>query len=237
MMEAIILAGGRGTRLSSVVPGLPKPMAPVAGRPFLSYLLDILAAQGFTRICLSTGYKAEEIERYFGASFRGVPLVHARELMPLGTGGAIRAALAAMTAEDVFVLNGDTIAQVELRTMYKQHEASGDQLTIALTHVSDSARYGAVAVRDGHIERFCEKGLTGRGYINAGIYLMRRGFFDIIPLPDVFSFEKEVLMDRLDEVHPGAFLSEGYFVDIGIPEDYIRAQHELPLFAFNAEAK
>jgi D-glycero-alpha-D-manno-heptose 1-phosphate guanylyltransferase len=228
MMEAIILAGGRGTRLSNVVPDLPKPMAPVAGRPFLSYLLDMLITQGVTRICLSTCYKAEAIERYFGASFRGTKIVYAREESPLGTGGAISAALSATTARDVFVLNGDTIAQVDLSAMYMQHEGSGDQLTVALKQVSDSARYGAVSVRDGHIERFSEKGLSGSGYINVGVYLLRRDLFNAMPLPNAFSFEKQVLMDRLSDLRPGAFLSSGYFVDIGVPEDYARAQHELP---------
>jgi len=229
MMEAILLAGGRGTRLRSVVPDLPKPMATVAGRPFLSYLLDFIIDHGISRICFSTGYKAEAIEDYFGASLRGVAIVYAHEESPLGTGGAIRAALPFTSAPDVFVLNGDTFAQVDLKAMFDQHKSRGDRLTIALTQVPDCARYGAVSFRDGHVERFSEKGLSGAGYINAGVYLLRRDLFERFDLPDVFSFEQQVLMDHLGDLRPGVFLSSGYFLDIGIPEDYARAQQELPL--------
>lgn len=229
MMDAIILAGGRGTRLSGTVPDLPKPMAPVAGRPFVSYLLNKLTSQGFMHICLSTGYKADVIERYFGPSYGGAQIAYVRETSPLGTGGAIRAALPFVGAPDVFVLNGDTIADVDLRAMYAQHKRSGDLLTVALMQVPDSARYGTVRMSAGHIERFSEKGLGGQGCINVGIYLLRRDLFDSLPLPEVFSFEKEILTDRPGDLRPGAFLSEGYFIDIGIPEDYARAQHELPL--------
>ena len=229
MMEAIILAGGRGTRLHSVVPDLPKPMAPVVGRPFLSYLLDFVIDNGINRICLSTGYKAEAIEDYFGASIRGVPIVYAREESPLGTGGAVRAALPCTSALDVFVLNGDSFADVDLRAMFELHKSGRERLTIALTQVSECARYGAVAFRNRHVERFSEKGLSGAGYINAGIYLLRRDLFDALALPHVFSFEQQVLMDHLTDLRPGAFLSSGYFLDIGIPEDYVRAQQELPL--------
>jgi len=229
MMEAIILAGGRGTRLSGVVPDLPKPMASVTGRPFLSYLLDRLVAHGFTHVCLSIGYKGETIVKHFGHSFKGAQLTYACEESPLGTGGAIRAAFPCTSAASVFVFNGDTLADIDLQAMRSQHERSGDQLTVALTEVSDSARYGAVSVAKGHITGFSEKGQSGQHYINAGIYLIQRGLFNTMRLPDAFSFEKEVLMDRLGKVKPGAFLSSGYFIDIGIPEDYARAQRELPI--------
>lgn len=230
-MEAIILAGGRGTRLSSAVPDLPKPMASVAGRPFLSYLLATLVARGFTHICLSTGYKGEAILKHFGHTFEGTRLTYAREESPLGTGGAIRAAFPYTSAASVFVFNGDTLTDIDLQALQAQHERSGDQLTVALTEVCDSARYGTVSVAAEHITGFTEKGLSGRHYINAGIYLVRRGLFNTMRLPDAFSFEKEILMDHLSEVKPGAFLSSGYFIDIGIPEDYARAQRELPIIA------
>lgn len=215
MMEAIILAGGRGTRLRSVVPDLPKPMAPVAGRTFLSYLLDFVIDHGITRICLSTGYKAEAIEDYFGASLRGVSIVYAHEESPLGTGGAIRAALPSKPAPDVFVLNGDSFAQVDLRAMFEQHKSCGERLTIALTQVSECARYGAAAFRNGHVERFSEKGPSGAGYINAGIYLLRRDLFDAFALPDVFSFEQQMLMDHLSDLRaPAPFCHRATFLTL-----------------------
>ena len=228
-MEAIILAGGRGTRLSSVVPNLPKPLAPVNGRPFLSYVLASLAMQGFTRICLSTGYMADAIEQQYGTNFRNMELVYVQEESPLGTGGAIRAALASTATQDIFVLNGDTLARVDFQAMMEQHRNSGDTLTIALTQVTDTARYGAVTVNDSHVTAFSEKGITGPGYINAGIYLMRRSIFTPFLLPEAFSFEQQILMEHFSALCPGAFLSSGYFIDIGVPEDYMRAQQELPV--------
>lgn len=227
-MEAIVLAGGRGTRLSGVVPHLPKPLAPIAGRPFLSYLLTMLADQGCTRICLSTGYLAETIEQQYGASFQGMGIVYARETSPLGTGGAIKAALAMTTGQEVFVVNGDTLAGIDLRRMLAQHTSTGSMLTIALMQVPDTARYGAVTTHEGLVAAFSEKGMTGPGYINAGVYLMKCGIFEPFALPESFSFERDVLMAHASTLQTRAFLSSGYFIDIGVPKDYARAQVELP---------
>ncbi len=227
-MEVIVLAGGRGTRLSSVVSELPKPMAPVAGRPFLAYLLDLLIAQGVSRICLSTGYLAGSIQGYFAGSYGDAEIVYAQEISPLGTGGAIRAALPCTTSKDVFVVNGDTLAEVDMRDMMRQHQDTRALLTVALTWATEVSRYGAVAVRDGKIEGFTEKGCIGRGYINAGVYLIRRDLFSTLLLPEVFSFEEQVLRNSLNLVRPCAYVSSGYFLDIGVPEDYIRAQSEMP---------
>lgn len=227
-MEAIILAGGRGTRLSPVVPDLPKPMAPIAGKPFLSYLLQWLQKQGCTRVCLSVGYKADAIESYYKSSFQDLQIVYAREITPLGTGGAIRAALPLTHDENIFVLNGDTFAETDLKAMLAQHIGYQDVLTVALSHVPDTVRYGSVTVQDHRILGFTEKGRTGAGYINAGIYLMRRSLLEGASLPEAFSFEERILVGQCSQMKPGAFLTDGYFIDIGVPEDYARAQKELP---------
>lgn len=227
LKESIILAGGRGTRLSSVVPDLPKPMAPVCGKPFLDYLLQRLAAQGIERVCLSVGYLAHKIQDFYGDSFHGMALVYSVEDSPLGTGGAIRAALNYTSSDDVLILNGDTIAEIDLQAMAAVHKASESVITMALIRVPNTERYGAVQVNEGTVAGFLEKGTIGPGLINAGCYLIKRSIFDPFQLPASFSFEQEILTRQLVRLKPAAFLSNGYFIDIGIPEDYQRAQVEL----------
>ena len=233
-MEAIILAGGFGTRLAQIIPDLPKPMAPIAGRPFLWYLLNVLKAQGFQDVNLSIGYKASVIEQAFGDRYETVALAYCVEKVPLGTGGAIRWALSrTKSTGNIFVLNGDTFAQVDYRDMQQQHEESGAQLTVALMHVPDVARYGAVITEGEWIREFCEKGSVGPGLINSGVYLMDRYFFSELerqvgPFPETFAFEREILSRHSQSLRIGGFVAGGYFIDIGIPEDYERAQTELP---------
>lgn len=227
-MEAIILAGGKGTRLAGVVPNLPKPMAPIAGHPFLRYLLQSLKQQGFTRVILSIGHLAAEIRNGFAHWDGPLEIVFCEEKEPLGTGGAIRAAMRMAQSESIFVLNGDTFATVDYAAMQQQHIAEASALSLALMPVPDTARYGAVQVDGTHVLGFSEKGRTGPGYINAGVYLMQRNLLETLHLPERFSFEEQVLMQHLHDLHPSAFLANGYFIDIGIPEDYARAQEELP---------
>lgn len=227
-MEAIVLAGGKGTRLAGVVPNLPKPMAPIAGHPFLRYLLQSLQQQGFTRVILSIGHLAAEIHNGFAHWDGPLEIVFYEENEPLGTGGAIRAAMSMAKNESVFVLNGDTFATVDYAAMQQQHIATASTLSLALMPVPDTARYGAVQVDGTRVLGFSEKGRTGPGYINAGVYLMQRTLLESLNLPERFSFEEQVLMQHLHDLHPTAFLANGYFIDIGIPEDYARAQEELP---------
>lgn len=227
-MEAIILAGGKGTRLAGVVPNLPKPMAPIAGHPFLRYLLQSLQQQGFTRVILSIGHLAIEIRNGFARWDGPLEIIFCEENEPLGTGGAIRAAMRMAQSESVFVLNGDTFATVDYMAMQEQHVAAASALSLALMPVPDTARYGAVEVEGIHVQGFSEKGRTGPGYINAGVYLMQCNLLETLDLPERFSFEEQVLMKHLHDLHPTAFLASGYFIDIGIPEDYARAQEELP---------
>ena len=224
-MEAIILAGGKGTRLKSVVADVPKPMAPIAGRPFLCYLLDNLSDANFDRVILSVGYKREVIQKYFGSLYGKMRLEYYAEETPLGTGGAIKAALGRCNDDIVFVLNGDTLFQVDYAAMRRLHVAGQAPLTMAVKELTDFDRYGSLAIEDGRITEFREKAFTERGFINGGIYLMARDLLHDAPEGN-FSLEQDFLMRRA--VPMNAFLSEGYFLDIGIPEDYRRAQRELP---------
>lgn len=241
MKEAIILAGGFGTRLKYVVSDVPKPMAPVCGRPFLEHLLDYLIRQDFRHVVLSTGYMHEKIEQHFGSCYKTLLLDYAFEAQPLGTGGGIMNALLHCDEQTVVVLNGDTMFRVnfnELTACYQQHETL---LTIVLRQVSDTGRYGSVQVDNtGRITAFVEKAAAqGAGLINGGIYMLNRTLFDLCDfhysqqdtsgnsLPPCFSFEKDLMERQLHNLPFYGVLSNGYFIDIGVPEDYYRAQNEL----------
>ena len=173
-MEAIILAGGLGTRLSSRLKGIPKPMAPVSGRPFLEIQLNQLSRAGCARVLLSVGYLHEVIQDHFGSFFRGMRLDYVIENAPLGTGGAIRTALARAAEDDVFVLNGDTFLQTDYAAMLQFHTTEVVDLTIAITHQPDMTRYGGVLVEGARIVGYQEKGRSGPGWINAGTYVVKR---------------------------------------------------------------
>jgi D-glycero-alpha-D-manno-heptose 1-phosphate guanylyltransferase len=232
-MEAIVLAGGEGRRLRAVVSDLPKPMANVAGRPFLWWLLNRLAQQQVRRVILSVGYKADAIQNHFGNVFSGVELAYSVETEPLGTGGAIRLALEQAREKQVIVLNGDTYTDVDLRGLNAKFESSGTDLAVAVTHVNDVARYGGVVV-DQKTERivgFDEKQGTAAGYINAGIYCLRRDIFARYPVPAKFSFERDYLAKQLALLRPVAFAGVRAFIDIGVPTDYALAQTVIPELA------
>jgi D-glycero-alpha-D-manno-heptose 1-phosphate guanylyltransferase len=223
-MQAIVLAGGFGTRLRGVVPDLPKPLAPVAGRPFLSILLGQLRDAGFELAVLSVGYRHELIREAFGSRFDGLSVAYAVEDRPLGTGGAIRLAARSCSAIDVFVLNGDSYVEVDFAAMRERHREAGAALTVCSAEVADTARYGRLLVDGCYITGFAEKGVAGPGLINAGVYLVRRNLLETPGLPEAFSFESDVLAARLAELRPAVFPTRGRFIDIGIPEDYTRAQ-------------
>lgn len=232
-MEAIILAGGLGTRLASRLNGIPKPMAPVAGRPFLEILLDRLRKAGCRRAILSVGHLSEVIQEHFGEEFRGLPLRYVVEEIPLGTGGAIRAALAAAEDPQVAVLNGDTFVELDYRAMVLAHVQSGAQVTMAVSHQPDVARYGEVVLTLDpgigleRVTGFREKGRSGPGWINAGVYVVGREFPWPQGLGERFSFETEVLMPCAGQMLVAAFPAGAGFIDIGVPEDLDRAQIEL----------
>lgn len=228
-MQAIVLAGGLGTRLRGVVPDLPKPMAPVAGRPFLAWVLDRLLEAGFDLAVLAVGYRYEAIRDHFGDAYQGLALRYSVEDAPLGTGGAIRLAGAQAERFPVFVLNGDTFLDLDYRAMLAAHATANAAMSVAVCRVHDVSRYGALGLAHGHIEAFLEKGPSGPGYINAGTYLLSRDILERIPADGPYSFEQQLLVPHVVDIRPTAFVTNGLFIDIGVPEDYARAQQMFPL--------
>lgn len=226
-MEAIVLAGGRGTRLQSVVKDVPKPMADINGQPFLQYLLNFLSLSGISRVILSVGYKHEVITRYFGDHFNGMNVVYAVEQEPLGTGGALKKSLEHVTASDVFLLNGDTFFAIDLKDLLQSHREKGNDITLSLKPLTHFNRYGTVKTIDNKVVGFQEKRPQVEGLINGGVYVLKRDLLCEMELPSSFSFETEVLEGKLQYLEVGAIISDEYFIDIGVPEDYATAQHEL----------
>jgi D-glycero-alpha-D-manno-heptose 1-phosphate guanylyltransferase len=199
-------------------------MAPVAGRPFLAWVLDALANAGFEQAVLAVGYRHEAIRDHFGDRHRGLRLAYSVEDCPLGTGGAIRLAADKAGAWPVFVLNGDTWLDLDYGAMWRAHESKGERLTVAACRVDDTSRYGALEVDGGHLRGFFEKGRAGAGLINAGTYLLSRDVVGRIPRDLVHSFEQQLLVPCAGELRPAVFVADGVFIDIGVPEDYARAQ-------------
>jgi len=229
-MEAIILAGGLGTRLAARLEGVPKPMAPVAGRPFLEILLTQLERAGCTRVILSVGHLHQVIRNHFGTSFRGIKVDHAIESAPLGTGGAIRLALTRVSASSVLVLNGDTFLDADYSQMMRFHAAECAQATIAVVHHPNIARYGGVIIEQNRIVAFEEKGRSGPGWINAGAYVLAKDLAWPSSLGERFSIESDFFVPEVMRLRPAAYQVSGYFLDIGVPEDLDRAQTELAKF-------
>ena len=222
--EAIVLAGGFGTRLRGIVDDVPKPLAPVAGRPFLAWLLDRLAAGGMRRCILATGYLSDVIEQRIGARWQGMEIAYSVEPEPLGTGGAIRLAATRLQGDAAHVLNGDTWLEYDPVALEDTARAAGASMTIALARVDDVARYGAVDIDNGRVTGFREKGESGPGWINAGCYFLGADALAALPARDAFSFEQDVLQPRVQERAVAAFTETLGFIDIGVPEDYARAQ-------------
>jgi D-glycero-alpha-D-manno-heptose 1-phosphate guanylyltransferase len=227
--EAVILAGGLGTRLRGVIDDLPKSMAPVNDRPFLVYILDQLSRHRITRAILAVGYRHQDIISYFGNKFKKIDLVYSIESQPLGTGGAILKAAEYVTTDSFLVLNGDTLFNIDLEDFRKSFKFSNASLSAALKPMTDFERYGSVTVEDKRIISFNEKKYCSEGLINGGIYILRKEWIGKnAPSPE-FSFEKDILEKRVASDIITGFISDAYFIDIGIPEDYERANLELPL--------
>ena len=227
--EMIILAGGFGTRLRPVVEAVPKPLAPIAGKPFLEYLLGFWVKQGIRRFILSVGYRWEKIRAHFGTSFLDVPITYSVESSPLGTGGGlISASKQVGTESPILVANGDTYFEVDLRSLYEVHYSVEAQMTMALARVENSARFGRVGLDPrGEI---VEMGKASKGgemsWINGGVYFINPELLNSVVVPTrPVSLESELVVEwiRLRKRIYGA-RSSGRFLDIGIPEDFIRAQ-------------
>ncbi|MFT4063005.1 MAG: nucleotidyltransferase family protein [Edaphocola sp.] len=225
-MECIVLAGGLGTRLSSVVSDVPKCMAPVAGKPFLEHILLFFESQFVDHVIFSLGYKSEVIVEYLRGKAYTFKTSWVIEQEPLGTGGGIRRALAKSREQQVFVLNGDTMFQVDLRQMQRNFR-QGYKAMLALKPMQHFERYGAVKLAaDSTIEAFEEKKLQTEGLINGGVYLINKMLANLDVYPEKFSFEKDFLEPETLNGSLQGYVSDTYFIDIGIPEDYYKAQED-----------
>lgn len=218
-MEAIVLAGGFGTRLSTVVSDVPKPMAPINGRPFLEYLLDDLNEKGISRVLLAVGYKKGIIKNHFKEKYKNIDIIYSDEDIPLGTGGAIKKALTLTKDEDIFIINGDTFFDIDLKEMYQFHKKNSSKLTLAIKEMEKFDRYGSLILEGNKIIKFEEKKYVDKGCINGGIYLLNKEIL-IKEEKESFSFEKDILENKKFQIEKYGYKSEGYFIDIGIPKDY-----------------
>ncbi len=224
-IDALILAGGLGTRLRSIMPDRPKVLAPVGERLFLSYILEQLIESGIQHAVLCTGYLGDRVQVSFGDHYGSMSLAYSRESMPLGTAGAIRFAESLLESNPVLVMNGDSYCQADLDKFCQWHIEKHSKATLLLAHVLDTKRYGQVKTdQNGALVRFVEKdGGHGPGWINAGVYLLDRDLVAAIPSGRAVSLEKEIFPDWIGRNIYG-YQSEGRFLDIGIPEDYERAE-------------
>jgi len=228
-MEAIILAGGMGTRLQEVVSDLPKPMAQINGKPFLYYLFQWLKQYPIEKLILSVGYLSESIIEYFGDSFCKIPIEYVLEEKPLGTGGAIRFALQKTSGRNTLIINGDTYFPSDINAFYLFHLNNGHLFSIALKRMKNFSRYCSVKCHENTILKFNEKKFCSNGLINGGIYLADRQFFDSKSLPEVFSLENEIFEKEAGSSNLKGLIFDNLFIDIGIPEDYQKAKSILTI--------
>jgi len=227
-MEAIILAGGKGTRLQNVIKDTPKPMAMINGFPFLSYVLKWLENNEISGVVISVGYQSNILKDYYGKAFNDIEIEYCQEDTPLGTGGAIAKALKQCKGNNVLVLNGDTLFDIDLAALKTHHRLNNADITLALKNIKNENRYGTVQVTDGIVTAFNEKTITTTGFINGGIYYLSSSLFYKFDMPESFSFEKDFLMTNLTQIRVCALPFEMNFIDIGIPEDYEKAQSLVP---------
>lgn len=223
-MQALILCGGLGTRLREAVPDKPKSMAPIKGKPFLEILIRGLKAKGVDDFVLATGHLSEQIEAYCenGACW-DVKVRYSREPEPLGTGGAVKLA-EPLLADRFLVLNGDTFVDFDPAALTAKMDSTGAPLVLTLRHVEDPERYGAVDVEaNGKVRAFVEKGVRRGNLINAGVYMVKKSALRLMDAGRAVSLEKE-WMPRLIAEGIYGVETKGLFIDIGVPEDFLRAQ-------------
>ncbi|PUZ27302.1 D-mannose-1-phosphate guanyltransferase [Chitinophaga costaii] len=228
MRACIILAGGLGTRLRSVVANKPKCLAPMGGQPFLYYLFQYLHTQGITHAVLSLGYLAEQVIQWCENTPLPLHVSFAVEQEPLGTGGAILHAMPYLEEDTFAIFNGDTFFDVPLPAMLAFAQAHNSQLTLALKPMEKFERYGSIVLdTTGRITAFREKQYQEKGLINGGVYLTSQHYLKSLSLPTAFSFETQVLTPQSAAGELHGFISPTYFIDIGIPEDFTQAAHDL----------
>lgn len=226
-MECIVLAGGLGTRLRGAIGDFPKCMAPVNGKPFLHYIFTYLQQQGCKRVILSLGYKHEVITEWLKEHNWPFEISHVIEHEPLGTGGGIQLAMREAKEENVAVLNGDTMFQADLDDMLAFQKHMGAEASLALKEMKDFDRYGVVKLDNRYvITQFEEKQQRESGLINGGVYIINKKSFLDKGLPEKFSFEKDYLEAFVSEGKLYGYKNDGYFIDIGIPQDYEQAQED-----------
>jgi D-glycero-alpha-D-manno-heptose 1-phosphate guanylyltransferase len=223
MPKAVVLCGGLGTRLGELTRETPKPLLEVAGRPFLDHVLQPLAASGVEDVTLAASFHWQKIAAVYGDAWQGLRLRYSVESEPAGTGGAIRQAMREAAAQEALVLNGDTLLRMDFAALVGLHAGRHAQVTVAVRRVPDVSRYGAVKTApDGRITHFGEKQGAGEGLINAGVYVVRAEVFDGIAA-ERFSFEHDVLAPGAQSLRLYAMQTDGLFIDIGTPEDLVRA--------------
>lgn len=225
---AIVLAGGVGTRLGALTAQTPKPLLPVAGRPFVCHLLDTLQAQGIRRVVFATGYLSAKFAATLGSRHDSLPLIYSSEDQPLGTGGAVAAAFRLLDQEDAaFVLNGDTYFPVPLPVLSALHSRQRPAATLALREMTDVGRYGAVRLENDRVVSLDEKGRRGPGLVNGGVYLVQRAPMLEHGPGASFSLERDLFPRWAATGKLAGARFSTYFIDIGVPEDLARAQHEM----------
>jgi mannose-1-phosphate guanylyltransferase len=229
-MQALVLAGGEGTRLRPLTYTTPKPVMPLAGRPFLSFMLDWLRAHGVDEVILSCGFMSEDVKRVLGDIYDGMRLRYVVEDEPLGTAGPVRLALDEGVLEDrLLILNGDVLTDIDLTAELREHERADARATLALYAVEDTASYGVVLTdSDGRVTEFIEKaeGEPPSNRINAGAYVIERDVAEAIPPGRAVSFEREIFPALVGNGLQG-YLAAGYWIDIGTPDRYLEATWDL----------
>jgi mannose-1-phosphate guanylyltransferase len=228
-VQALVLAGGEGTRLRPLTYTTPKPVMPLAGRPFLSFMLDWLRDHGVDEVILSCGFMSEGVKRVLGDIYDGMRLRYVIEEQPLGTAGPVRLALdEGVLEERLLVLNGDVLTDMDLSVELAQHESSGARVTLALYPVEDTASYGVVLTdSEGRVEQFIEKAEEPpTNLINAGAYVVEREVAEAIPAGRAVSFEREIFPALVGNGLYG-YSAAGYWIDIGTPERYLEATWDL----------
>ncbi|MEX2252522.1 MAG: NDP-sugar synthase [Thermoleophilaceae bacterium] len=229
-MQALILAGGEGTRLRPLTRTVAKPVIPLAGRPALTFMLDWLRGHGVEEVVLSCGFLSDGVRSVLGDLYAGMRLRYVIESEPLGTAGPARLAADEGLLEDrLLILNGDVMTDLDLGAEIAQHERTGARATLALIGVEDTASYGVVPTdSDGRVEQFIEKagGAPPTNRINAGAYVLERDVLEQVPAGRAVSFEREVFPALIGDGLYG-YEAEGYWIDIGTPERYLEATWDL----------
>jgi len=232
---AIILAGGMGTRLKTIISDLPKPMAPIMNVPFLTYQLNYLKHFGIKKVIFSVGYLSEKIIAHYNQFFENISIEYSIEKNPLGTGGGIRMAMSNLNEDLVLILNGDSFFDLDLEQFYNLHLEQKSEFSLALRYVNNSERYGNIEFNSSNqITSFIEKNqLNQSGYINAGVYILSKKLYLQNTKPNInFSIEKDFFEKQLNQLIIKGFEFKDYFIDIGIPEDYLKAQDDFKEFKY-----